>query len=74
MAEPDDVAVRGDDIRLGQLLKLANVIVSGADVKALLARGEVRVNGEPETRRGRRLVHGDVVDCGGQAVRVAAGS
>lgn len=67
----EDIQIRGDDIRLGQLLKLAGVIDSGSDVKALLARGEVTVNGEMETRRGRRLIHGDAVSCGGQTVRVS---
>lgn len=70
MADHEDIPIRDEDIRLGQLLKLANIIDSGADVKALLAAGEVTVNGESETRRGRRLVHGDTVDCGGQSVRV----
>ena len=74
MAEPRDIPIRDDDIRLGQLLKLADAIDSGSDVEALLARGEVTVNGELETRRGRRLVHGDVIVCAGEAVRVSAGS
>lgn len=74
MAEPRDIEIRDDDIRLGQLLKLADVIDSGSDVKALLARGEVTVNGDLETRRGRRLVHGDVVGCGGEEVRVTPAS
>ena len=56
-----DVAIRGDMIRLGQLLKLAGVIGTGAEVKALLATGGVEVNGERETRRGRQLHPGDVV-------------
>ncbi len=51
-------------IRLGQLLKLADVIGSGAEVKAFLATEQVRVNGEVETRRGRQLHPGDVVQVG----------
>ena len=69
-----DVAVRGDDIRLGQLLKLAGMAASGGDAKALLAAGEVTVNGEPETRRGRHIVAGDVVSAAGDDVRVTAGA
>jgi ribosome-associated protein len=65
-----DVEVRGDEIRLGQLLKLAGIADSGGDAKALLAAGEVAVNGEPEARRGRRLAPGDVVSAGGEEVRV----
>lgn len=55
------VPISGDNIRLGQFLKLANAIDSGADAKALLAEGRARVNGEVETRRGRQLVRGDTV-------------
>ncbi len=66
-----DVRISTDSIRLGQLLKLAGVIDSGAEAKALLARDTVSVNGEPETRRGRRLVAGDEVRVGGEHLRVA---
>jgi len=57
-------------IRLGQLLKLAAVIDSGAEVKTFLAAEPVRVNGEPEARRGRQLHPGDVVDVGGSELRL----
>jgi ribosome-associated protein len=50
-----------DTIRLGQLLKLADLVESGAEVKDVLLSGAVRVNGEPEERRGRQLHRGDVV-------------
>jgi ribosome-associated protein len=66
-----DVAVRDGEIRLGQLLKLAGVVDSGAEVKDLLAEGDVRVNGEEETRRGRQLRRGDVVEAAGESLRVA---
>ena len=66
----DEIEIRGDTIRLGQLLKLAGISESGADAKRLLADEEVTVNGEPETRRGRQLHHGDVVAVGAQQVRV----
>ena len=61
MSPPVEIPVRGEGIRLGQFLKLANAVDQGSDVKFLLASGEVRVNGEVETRRGRQLVVGDVV-------------
>ena len=54
-----------DTIRLGQLLKLADLVESGAEVKDVLVSGAVRVNGEPEERRGRRLRRGDVVSVDG---------
>jgi ribosome-associated protein len=66
-----DVAVREGSIRLGQFLKLADLVDTGGDAKPLLAAGGVMVNGEVESRRGRRLVRGDVVVVGDQTVRVA---
>jgi ribosome-associated protein len=66
------VAISGDTIRLGQLLKLAGIADSGGEAKTLLAAG-VRVNGAVEARRGRQLHAGDVVEVGDQAVRVVAG-
>ncbi|OHV35783.1 RNA-binding protein [Parafrankia colletiae] len=61
----------GDEvIRLGQFLKLADVVEAGAAVKAVLASGSVRVNGEVETRRGRQLRVGDEVTLPGENLRV----
>jgi len=64
-----DVEVRGV-VRLGQLLKLAGLVDTGADAKAVLEAGEVTVGGRPEVRRGRQLADGDVVAVGGARVRV----
>jgi len=69
--EPVDVAIRDESIRLGQFLKLANLIESGSEAKEVVAEGRVRVNGEVDTRRGRQLVKGDVVELGGLAARVS---
>ena len=60
-------------IRLGQLLKHAGVIGEGSEAKVLLAGGAVRVNGEPEVRRGRQLVAGDVVEAAGERLVVVTG-
>jgi ribosome-associated protein len=65
-----DVEIRGDMIRLGQLLKLSALADSGADARELLLASRVTVNGEPEVRRGRQLHRGDVVAVGEQTVRV----
>jgi ribosome-associated protein len=70
MTEPREILIRGEMIRLGQLLKLAGVADSGGEAKELLAEGAVRVNGEVEQRRGRQLHAGDVVAAGGAELRV----
>lgn len=67
-----DVTIRDESIRLGQFLKLANLIESGAEAKEVIADGLVTVNDEVETRRGRQLAIGDVVSVGGMSVRVVA--
>ncbi|MGL5824269.1 MAG: RNA-binding S4 domain-containing protein [Nocardioides sp.] len=67
---PEIIPLRDERIRLGQFLKLANLIDSGSDVKPLMAAGVVTVNGEVETRRGRQLRRGDLVALGTVAVQV----
>ena len=49
-------------LTLGQALKAANIVGTGGEAKILIQSGEVRVNGEIETRRGRQLHEGDVVE------------
>jgi ribosome-associated protein len=68
---PEEFAIRGEMIRLGQLLKASGLVGTGADAKALREQGLVTVNGEAETRRGRQLHRGDVVAAGDDVVRVA---
>ena len=72
-SEPVDVPIRDESIRLGQFLKLANLVESGAEAKPFIADGAVLVNGVVETRRGRQLAPGDVDTRGGLAARVATG-
>ena len=64
------IAIEGDMIRLGPLLKLSALADSGADARELLLASRVTVNGAPETRRGRQLHRGDIVAVGEQTVRV----
>ncbi len=68
-----EIPIRGEVIRLGQLLKLAGVVAGGGEAKALLAADGARVNGEPEVRRGRQLAPGDRVEVVGEDLRVVAG-
>ncbi|MFT3660559.1 MAG: RNA-binding S4 domain-containing protein [Gordonia sp. (in: high G+C Gram-positive bacteria)] len=72
MGAVDQVPIRDQSIRLGQFLKLANLIDTGADAKLVIADGLVTVNDDVELRRGRQLHDGDVVELGGISVRVAA--
>ena len=66
----NDIEISTDTIRLGQLLKLANLVDSGSDAKMLLMGGEVMVNDEVETRRGRQLRDGDIVTLDDVSVRI----
>ncbi len=68
-----DFDLRGDHVTLANLLKASGIAGSGGAAKALLAEGQVRVNGEPESRRGRKLRSGDEVVLGEMRVRVRAG-
>ncbi|MGV0792281.1 RNA-binding S4 domain-containing protein [Mycolicibacterium sp. XJ1819] len=65
-----EVAITDDSIRLGQFLKLAGLIDSGADAKGVIADGLVRVNGDVERRRGRQLRVGDEVSLAGHSAVV----
>jgi ribosome-associated protein len=62
-----EVQIRGEMIRLGQLLKLVGAVDAGGDVKALLAAEPAIVNGEPEARRGRQLREGDEIRVGDES-------
>ncbi|NUS42105.1 MAG: RNA-binding S4 domain-containing protein [Mycobacteriaceae bacterium] len=72
MSEPVDVSIDDQSIKLGQFLKLANLIDSGSEAKSVIASGLVRVNDEVEVRRGRQLHAGDIVAIAGHTARVAA--
>ncbi len=65
-----DVPIDGDMIRLGRFLKLSDLIDTGGEGKIFIAAGDVQVNGEVETRRGRQLHRGDVVSLRGRRARV----
>lgn len=60
--ETEDVPISGEMIRLGQLLKLTGIAEDGASARMLLGDDAVSVNAEVETRRGRQLHPGDVLD------------
>ena len=68
----EEISLReGDDyIKLGQLLKKANMMSSGVDAKMVILDGLVSVNGEVELRRGKNIYPGDVVTFEGESVKV----
>lgn len=61
----------GDEfIRLGQLLKAVGAVDSGVEAKEAIQEGDVSVNGEKETRRGRKLYAGDAVNYDGREIKI----
>lgn len=60
----------GDFIKLGQAIKAAHMVDSGSEAKEVIQNGEVFVNGEVDTRRGRKLVPGDIVEYNGEALEI----
>lgn len=64
------VEISDDFIKLGQLLKLAGLVSSGVEAKVVIQNGEVTVNGEIDTRRGKKIYPQDVVEYKGQQVTV----
>lgn len=64
------IQINDDYIKLGQALKLAGLVSSGVEAKAVIQEGEVTVNGEVDTRRGRKLYPQDVFCYQGEEVTV----
>lgn len=67
-----EIQIREEDefIKLGQLLKKAGMVSSGVEAKVVIQDGEVLVNGEVETRRGKKIYDGDEITFDGETVRV----
>ncbi len=70
--EAFDLEIRDESIRLGQLLKLANLAEDGIHAKELISEGEVTVNGQVETRRGAQIHQNDVVCVNGECVKISS--
>ena len=68
-----EITIKDDFIKLGQAMKLASLVASGVDAKFIITDGYVKVNGEVETRRGRKLYPGDVFSYEGEEVKVVCG-
>lgn len=65
-----EVRIQTDYITLGQFLKLADAVDGGGQAKMVILNGEVQVNGETETRRGRKLYNGDQIHYAGISYQV----
>lgn len=65
-----ELKIRDEYIKLGQALKAAGLVENGAEAKEAVQAGEVKVNGEVDTRRGRKCVPGDTVEFQGETVSI----
>ena len=66
----ETIKLREEYIKLGQALKAAGLAESGVDAKFVIQDGLVKVNGEVDTRRGRKIVSGDIVEYQGEKIQV----
>ena len=66
----ETIQLRDEFIKLGQALKAAGFVESGVDAKFVIQDGLVKVNGEIETRRGKKLVDGDIVEYNGDSIKI----
>ena len=66
----ETIQLRDDFIKLGQALKAVGLAESGVDAKFAIQDGLVKVNGQIETRRGRKLIAGDIVEFNGNTIKI----
>lgn len=66
----EKIKLREDYIKLGQALKAAGFVSSGIEAKDVITEGLVKVNGEIDTRRGRKLYEGDMVSFNGDEIKI----
>ena len=69
----DSIKIKDDFIKLGQALKLAGLVESGVDAKLEIKEGFVKVNGQVEVQRGKKIRPGDVIEYDGQQIKVVGG-
>ena len=66
----EEIKIRDEFIKLGQLLKLADLVQDVVEAKYVISDGLVKVNGEVDERRGRKVYEGDVVSYDGNEIKV----
>ena len=64
------ITLKDEFIKLGQALKAAGLVESGAEAKEVIQEGKVLVNGEVESRRGKKLYAGDLVTFNGDEIKI----
>lgn len=64
------IKIRDEFIKLGQVIKLAGFVQSGVEAKIEIQEGFVKVNGEVELQRGKKIYPGDVIEYDGQEIKV----
>ena len=65
-----EVKIESEYIKLDQILKLADIASTGGHAKYLIQEGVVKVNGEVETRRGKKIISGDIIEVEGNQIKV----
>ena len=68
--KPTEISIYSEYITLGQFLKLANIIETGGEAKSFLAEHEIKIDGEIDNRRGRKLRGGEIVEVLGQTYEI----
>ena len=66
----EEIKLRDEFIKLGQAIKAANLVESGAEAKEVIQEGYVKVNGEVCLQRGKKLVAGDIVSFEGNEIQI----
>ena len=64
------IKIKDDNIKLGQLIKLAGLVDSGVEAKYAIQNSMVYVNGQIDTRRGRKVVQGDIIKFKNEEIKV----
>lgn len=65
-----EIKINTDIIKLDSFLKWAGAVSTGAEAKILIQNGEIKVNGETEERRGKKLIKGDIVELSGETYKI----
>lgn len=69
-----DIEIRLEPVQLYKILKFAGLVSSGGEAKFVIAEGQVRVNDVLETRKGKKIVAGDIIEFGAEKIRISVGT